>query len=106
MKILVEKYSKYEGLVVDKVIAMCIEEDFYTKGSCEEYSNMHEMCRKYDGRIDDLKKIAMDIISHSSERVLQDFSDDYFEAVCQMMAMVEKRAGYTFYRYEQVEEEK
>ena len=47
-----------------KVRQMCIDYDFYTMGTNEQYGKMFDMCGEIKSP-EDLRKIAEDIYSHS-----------------------------------------
>lgn len=49
-----------------KVRQMCIDEQFYTRGTNKEYENLlFNLCEKTDLSLDDIEKIARDILDHS-----------------------------------------
>lgn len=49
-----------------KVRAMCIDNDYYTQGTCEEYDKMFKMCDSGCGVL----AIASDILEHSNKQRL------------------------------------
>ena len=60
-------YKRVEKLDIPKVYALCNTENYYTRGTNEEYERMFEMCRSYKG-VDDVEtveKISEDIMNHS-----------------------------------------
>lgn len=44
---------------------MCMENGFYTKGSCEEYEAMFDMVRKLKPSTQNICAVALDIAKHS-----------------------------------------
>lgn len=56
------KFGHY--LTAEAVRSMCIHYDYYTGGTCEQYSKMFEMCGKIN-EPQQVIKIAEDIKSHS-----------------------------------------
>ena len=62
---MVTKFIRKETLDIDSVRTMCIKNDFYTRGTCEEYDNMFRMCSEYNGEVGKLVEIAKDIVNHS-----------------------------------------
>lgn len=60
-------YKRVEKFDIPKVYALCNNENYYTRGTNEEYQRMFEMCRLYKG-VDDaetVEKISEDIVNHS-----------------------------------------
>ena len=60
-------YKRVEKFDIPKVYALCNNENYYTRGTNEEYERMFEMCRSYKG-VDDVEtveKISEDIMNHS-----------------------------------------
>lgn len=50
----------------DKVRSLCIKNDYYTKGTCEEYAAMFDLCRTVNPSTNDFEVIATDIMEHSN----------------------------------------
>lgn len=48
-----------------KVRTMCIENEYYTRGTCEEYESMFEMCEAENASTDIIENVACDIVAHS-----------------------------------------
>lgn len=58
-----------------KVRKMCIDEQFYTRGTNKEYENLlFTLCEKTDLSLDDIEQIARDILDHSD---LEDKENEY-----------------------------
>lgn len=55
---------------IDRVRNMCIRNDYYTSGTCEEYGAMFEMCKVENPTTDDFERIARDIFNHSDKEKL------------------------------------
>lgn len=57
-------------ILMDDVRSMCIRYGFYTKGNCEDYDSMLNLC---NGHVSDdvLEQTAIDIIEHSSKDSLE-----------------------------------
>lgn len=49
----------------DRVRNLCIENNYYTKGTCEEYAAMFDLCRTVNPSTNDFEQIAVDIMEHS-----------------------------------------
>lgn len=63
---------KVTKISMDSVRTKCIEKGWYTRGTCEEYSKMLDMCKTEDYRdvecdIHLLEVIAQDIVAHSAD---------------------------------------
>lgn len=50
---------------IDKVRSMCIRNNYYTLGTCEEYAAMFELCRTENPTTQNFEEIAIDILGHS-----------------------------------------
>ena len=57
---------------IDKVRSMCIRNDYYTHGTCEEYAEMFEMCKVENPTTEDFAEIATDILYHSDKRKMKE----------------------------------
>ena len=56
-----------------KVRVMCINENYYTGGNCEQYENLlYNLCEKEEITLEDIKEIALDILDHSDWRKKKD----------------------------------
>ena len=51
---------------IDKVRSLCIRNNYYTEGTCEQYAAMFELCRTVNPTTDDFEEIATDIMEHSN----------------------------------------
>ena len=52
-----------------KVRTMCIKDGYYTRGTCEQYDNLlYNLCDKEEVTLEDIEKIAVDILDHSDWR--------------------------------------
>ena len=54
----------------DRVRNMCIENNYFTKGTCEEYEEMFELCRKENPTTIDYFIIGDVILNHSNKEKL------------------------------------
>lgn len=70
---------------------LCIENNFYTRGDCEAYANMFEMCKQSPTN-EALADIAKDIWQHSSGEALADL-DSYLS----IMNMLYNRCVFTYF---------
>lgn len=68
-------YKVVRKLSSDALRALCIERAWYTRGDNEAYSNMLAMANKEDITSDDIVEIASDIIEHSSNLSIDDFTN-------------------------------
>ena len=57
-------YNFVQVLTVEDVREVCIHHQYYTKGTCQEYENLFEMCGYVTP--DSLENIAKDIKDHSN----------------------------------------
>lgn len=73
----------------DKVMNVCIENGFYTCGTCKEYSNMLLLVVKLDPDTESLYIVAKDIVEHSKEQTISN-----------VMYLLERDAVDTFYSIE------
>ena len=58
-------YKEIRTLTRTDLRGLCIMEDWYTGGTCEEYANLLDMTGKENITSDDIVEIATDIIEHS-----------------------------------------
>ena len=58
-----KNYNFVQVLTADEVREVCIRHQYYTKGTCQEYENLFEMCGYVTP--DSLENIAKDIKDHS-----------------------------------------
>ena len=75
-----KKYREYRKIFGSKVRKMCEEEEMYTKGTDEEYTNLLEkLCDgKAEQTMDSLKTITEDILKHSNvEKLLERYDIRY-----------------------------
>lgn len=67
------KIIEKQHLSIDDVRAVCIENNYYTHGTCEEYSAMFKKVRKLENlkiiTAKALQPIAEDIAAHSKQRI-------------------------------------
>lgn len=64
------KYTEHRTLSADKLRALCIKNDWYTCGDCEEYENLFNRLHDENGdrvemTTEKLAEIASDILEHS-----------------------------------------
>lgn len=57
---------------IDRVRSMCINNDYYTHGTCEDYAEMFEMCKVENPTTEDFAEIATDILYHSDKRKMKE----------------------------------
>lgn len=55
----------------EAVRSLCIEHDYYTAGTCEEYTAMFDLCRTENPTTQDFEEIALNIYSHSNTRKMK-----------------------------------
>lgn len=79
---MIDKFIRKEILDPYKVRTMCINNNFYTMGTCAEYEHLFQLCEEYNGEVDKLVEIANDIINHSSSDVM---FYEVFEPTCSMV---------------------
>ena len=76
----------------DKVRAMCINNDYYTRGTCEEYDKMFKMC----GSDCSILEIANDILEHSDkQRLLNRYGCSEREVLENICCQLINRCTYT-----------
>lgn len=67
-------YKVIRKLTMASLRSLCVEKEWYTNGDNDEYSHMLNMTKKEDITSDDIVEIATDIIEHSSNLSLDDFT--------------------------------
>ena len=93
------KVKEIKRIDTDKLRHICINNNWYTRGSNADYSNMFKMCEKDNITTNQLYKIAKDIYEHTDvESAINgcdaSYSDD--ENILNMMIYV-NNASYAFY---------
>ena len=93
------KVKEIKRINTDKLRHICINNNWYTHGTNEEYSNMFKMCKKDNITTNQLYKIAKDIYEHTDvtsaiNGCSTDYSDE--ENILNMMIYVND-ASYVFY---------
>lgn len=83
----------------DKVRHLCIKDDYYTRGSNKEYTNL--LCNLCDGTkkvtLSRLQKIAEDILQHSDwEEKAHSYGYDYEELLKAVMTNLINECCYSF----------
>lgn len=77
-------------MTVDDVMSCCIKHNFYTAGTCAEYSKMLEVVRENSYSIGLLYRIAKDIAEHSTDQTVENvmchLSND---AICRCYEIIE-----------------
>lgn len=58
-------YKEIRKLSATALRGLCIEENWYTCGTCKEYDNLLSMTEKENITTDDIVEIATDIMEHS-----------------------------------------
>ena len=65
------KIKETRTITSNEVRSLCIKNEYYTCGTCNEYENMLSMCHYKEATTELLLKVAQDIWEHSSqERIL------------------------------------
>lgn len=86
-----------------KLRNICITNNWYTKGTCEEYSNMFSMCDVDNVTTELLYEIAKDIYEHTNVKTAnQGCSEEYsdMENILNMMVYIND-STYVFYESEE-----
>lgn len=61
-------YKEVRRITADKLQALCVEQGWYTRGTCEEYWLMLDTASSKENlTTDDIMAIAEDIMEHSNE---------------------------------------
>lgn len=68
-----------------KVRNMCVKNDYYTRGTCEEYENMFNMCRVENATTDIIEGIAYDILVHSD---IHDLKEKFGCLTCELVSNI------------------
>lgn len=81
-----------------KVRRMCINEDFYTCGTNEDYGNLlFNLCDKENVTLADIEEIAADILVHSVwERKAESYGCDYDELLANVMGNLINDCCYSY----------
>lgn len=96
------KIKEVKKIDTDKLRNICIKNNWYTRGTNREYSNMFKMCEKDNISTNDLYEIAKDIYEHTSvEDAKSGCSVEYsdIENILNMMIYVNE-SSYVFYETE------
>ena len=93
------KIKEIKRIDTDKLRNICINNNWYTRGTNSDYMNMFKMCEKDNISTNQLYKIAKDIYEHTDIESATngcdaDYSDD--ENILNMMIYVND-ASYVFY---------
>lgn len=90
-------YKEIRKLSSSELRALCIEQDWYTGGTNEEYYNLMSMTEKENITTDDIVEIATDIIEHSDTAKVKfeklSGGEDFYTHVMYLIA----EASYTFF---------
>ena len=82
----------------DKVRTLCIENQWYTRGTNSDYSDMFAMIDNFNHyetiTNDHIAIIATDILKHSNP---VDFTDNKYDDIATIMFYLNKEAVFTFY---------
>lgn len=83
----------------DKVRNFCIENQYYTKGDSIAYKHLlFDLCKYRNITDDDLKEIAIDIVSHSNFNFeSESFENEENVFISDMMTKLFNECCYTFY---------
>ena len=82
-----------------KVRAMCIRDNYYTRGTNKEYSHLlNDLCDKDKNiTLKDIQKIALDILIHSEwEKKTKIYSCNYDELLADVMTSLINECCYSF----------
>ena len=81
--------KRTEALDFYEVRNMCIENNFYTCGSCEDYDRMLARCSSYENAADkdyELEQIATDIVLNSNDEVFSQYGFDSYDEKIEYVA--------------------
>lgn len=80
-------YRERRTISADKIIGICIRQEWYTMGTNEEYEQMLSTASgKENLMTDDIVEIATDILEHSdSERIMSSYGMDYDDVLKSVM---------------------
>lgn len=76
---------------------LCVDNDFYTRGTDDEYTEMFhtfgqiDVAKNFDGVVKILRRVAADILEHSSEDNYTTYID-YFENLKELMNLILEKA--------------
>ena len=93
------KVKEIKRIDTDKLRNICINHNWYTRGTNADYMNMFKMCKKDNISVNQLYKIAKDIYEHTDiDRARTGCSAEYSneENILNMMIYVND-ATYVFY---------
>ena len=97
------KVKEIKRIDTDKLRSICIKNNWYTKGTTADYSNMFKMCERDNITVNQLYKIAKDIYEHTNvATVKQGCSNGYSdnENILNMMIYVND-CSYVFYKIDE-----
>ena len=77
----------------DDVRQMCIDNDYYTCGNNEAYSEMLQFVRTAEPTNNNLFRVAYDIVEHSDFDFV--FSDDESDCIANVMFLLENKCVHT-----------
>ena len=94
------KYKEVRVIRHDSVRNMCIKYGYYTRGTNQEYFNLlFDLCDNDNVSLEDLEKIAVDIMKHSDwEKVWEkavEYGASYDELVRTVMTNLLNECCYT-----------
>ena len=94
-----KRFTEVSNIDTCMLREFCCQHEFYTRGDVRAYSNMFDMARQYDGTPGALSMIALDIVAHSDENVLLDYTEsgDRDEMVLDMMNMISEHCITRWY---------
>lgn len=99
------KFKEVRIIRHDSVRSMCIKEEYYTRGTNTEYSNLlFNLCDNDNASLEDLEKIAVDILEHSDwEKKAAEYGVSYDELVRSVMTNLLNECCYTIIEAEEDE---
>lgn len=92
-------YREVRRLSSSDLRALCIKEDWYTGGDCEEYDNLLNMTKKENITTDDIVEIATDIIGHSDvaiEKYVRYYGMSMSEVYTHVMFLIAEKCNTYF----------
>lgn len=80
-------YRERRTISADKIIGICIRQEWYTMGTNEDYEQMLSTASSKENlTTDDIVEIATDILEHSdSERIMSCYGMDYDDVLQSVM---------------------
>ena len=80
-------YKEIRRISADKIIGICIRQDWYTRGTNEEYERMLSTASEKENlSTEDIVEIATDILEHSdSDRIMSSYGMGYDEILESVM---------------------